>query len=507
MILKLSLGWNRILPRHDLIVSQNSFVECSILQNYVCRDNKIKKIGGTNRYNQATLSKPITWSKRSYHKLGDGSFVKRTFCFSNGTIYHGNDTTGIMASAQAGFYASAIPLDMTIQVSENSILYLFTGHDTPYKYNGNGSYVWEKSGLSAEIIAGIVHLDRAFYIKENSSEIDYSETLLPETIEDTLITGNDKNSVNRAIVLGADESIFIFKNNSIYQLYGRTPSSFQLRLVTDKYGLASKRAIHQVGSGFIFLNELDNELYFFGGSESSIMNLTEKNVRLREILNLTDDAITNTCMSVHDGLFRFAFQHRESVIDANNCELIYCISEPRPDGLPKWSLIKGSNVNCYTLLNQQGDGNKLITGRSDIGCLMYHNRGFDFDGNAIETIMRTAEVVVSEDEEMIFPEFFVKAKPGSVNVNSTFRYFLNGRVSDRGETSQSMDGETNTVGTIKLQKGDLFNDRIISLCNYRRGNSISFEWYDYANGTDLELYSIAFKGIPRGKIRNQLVGK
>lgn len=505
MELKFSLGWNRVSPPHEVIY-QKPFIQCTELQNYICKDNRIKKIGGTVAYNNSVLANSIVWAKRSYHKLGDNTFVKRTLCFSNGVLYSGDDVTGTLTSRQIGLSPESIMTDMTIQVSGNSILYIFTGEDRPYKYNGNGSYVWEKTVLDADITMGAVHLERGWYIHKNTSFLDYSiPTDNPEEIEDTIIVGNDKDSVNMAMALGADEAFYVFKNNSIYQLYGRTPSTFQVRLVTNKYGLAARKGICPVGSGFIFLNEFDKELYFFGGTEASIQSLTEKNIKLREIIDLTQDSISNVRMVTHNDLFRFTFQHRESAGDYNNCELVYTLSEPTFDGLPKWSLIKGSNVASYSVWNQQGDKNELVTGRSDTGKLMYHNQGWDFDGTAIETIARTGEVTLSEDMVCKLLDIYVKFHPGSVSNKPLFRYYMNGRFTDRGEENQSMEGETRTVGIIKVQKSYLFNDSIAPLTEYSRGNSVSFEVYDNNLSNEMELYSISFQIRKLYKIRNQLV--
>ena len=498
-------SWNRVTPPHEFLVNANNEIQCSVLQNYIYRDKHIKKTRGTAAYNLTALENKIPWVKRSYHLRGDNSVTKKTFCFSNGIIYYGDDALGTLTQTKSGLFQGALPTDMTIQVAENSILFLFPGEGKPVKYDGNGSFQWEDTVLDVDIVMGVEHLERAFYIKKNSSYLDYSETLLPESIEDTILIGNDKNGVNMAMIKGADDSFFIFKNNSIYQLLGRTPSTFQVRRVTDKYGLASKRGICAVGSGFVFLNEFDKELYFFSGSEQSIRSLTEKEIRLREILNLTEDALKNVCMTVHNGLFRFAFQYVDSFYDYNNCELVYPIAEPQESGLPHWSLIEGTNVLSYSVWNEQGDKNELVSGRSDVGKLMYHNRGVDFDNNAIETQVRTGEVIASEDMVGRFNGFFIKGKPGSANKTVTFRYFLNGRFSDRGEHNLSTKGETRTIGTVILQMSNLFNDRIRPFVNYSRGNSISFELYDFQNGTDLELYSISFGFNPLYKLRNQYV--
>ena len=502
------LGWNRVSPTQELLSTQDGFVEFSELTNYVARNKKIKKIGGTVAYNSTSLGTlSVPWVERSYHIQGDGTIVNRTHVFYNGSIYSGDDVAGTFTEREKDLTANTIPTSFSMQVAGNSILFFLTGADKIRTYDGNGSFAWNESDLDAvDYDTGVVHLDRAWYIKKQTSQVDYSEALLPETIEDSIIVGQDKDSFNRAMVIGANETLYIFKNNSIYQLYGRTPATFQLREVTDKYGLAAKRAIYPVANGFVFLDEFTKELYFFGGTEASIKPLTEDKVRLREIIDLTTDSIANTTMTMHDGLFRFAFQHKEDVDvgDYNRSELIYPIHEPGPDGLPKWSLIRGTNVLSYSNWNKYGDKEELVTGRSDIGKIMYHNRGFDFDGNSILTVARTAEVTASEDKVVRFTGFYVKGKPGSINTTSLFRYYVNGKFSDRGEHVLNLDGEVRLVGEMSIQTQSLFNDRINPFTASNRGNSISFEIRDDNNATELEIYSIAFKAAERYKIRNQL---
>ena len=86
-----------------------------------------------------------------------------------------------------------------------------------------------------------------------------------------------------------------------------------------------------------------------------------------------------------------------------------------------------------------------------------------------------------------------------------FRYFINGRYSNRGEANLSTVGETRTLGELKISTQSIFNDRIIPLTEYSRGNSISFELYQNELGTDLEIYSIALTAVKKYKIRNQYI--
>lgn len=518
MIIKFGLGLNRVNPRRELLQTQDGFIECSELQNMLARDKKITKIGGTERYNgisdtSVTLDDKIPWVHRSYHKRADNTFRKVVFCFSNGAIYSGNDVTGVLTSRKSGFTATAIPMSATMQVSGNSILYVYMGEeltDEVHSYDGNGAFQFEKTTLNEDlgrvIESGVVHLDRMWYVSKTSSTLAYSTTLKPEDLSTDaadIIIGQETDSVIRRVMVGANETLYIFKNQSIWQLFGRTVSTFQFRQITDKYGLASKRGIHPVGSGFIFLNEFDNELYFFGGTEASIRPLTEDEIRLRDIIDKTQ--IGNAVMTVHQGLFRFAFKHTDDSIYQDR-ELIYPINEPSQNGLPKWSMTKGAKILSYSLWNQQGDRDELVTGRSDLGRLVYHNRGRNFDELAMEVIVRTKEIVASEDKVMRFNGFMIKGHPGLVNKTITFEYFLNERFSIGGSADLSVEGERRSLASMSIPTQALFNDRIIPLHARSLGNSISFKLSDSTLNSDIEIYSIAFTAKERYKIRNQLVG-
>jgi len=508
MKINLSLGWCRTKPPHLVRMGQDGFIQCTKLQNFLIQDNCIRKVGGMEAYNSTSLgAMGIPFALRSYHIRADGELVKRTHIYYDGALKYGDEVAGNFKNTNmTNLSKSALPMYFTIQIAGNSVVYLMTGKDRVRKYDGNNAFSWEECAGDLKTVfdyeSGTVHLDRAWYIVKGSSQIDYSNSLDPEHIADTVTIGSDKDSFCVRFVEGAGETLYVFKNNAIYQLYGRTPAQFEFRKITDKYGLASKRGIYPVGGGFVFLNTFDKELYFFGGTEAGIQPLTEEDIRLRDLMDTSPDALNNVCMTVHKGFFRFAFQDMDSAFDNNNCELVYNIHDPSAGGLPKWSLIKGTNVWCYSVWDNYGD-DALVTGRTDIGKLMYHNRTNDFDGDAIECIVRTGEVTFSEDSIGRINDFYIKAKPGAYGVNSLFRYYMNGRYSVRADEEQSMRGETRDLGSIHISQQAIFNDNITAFVDYSRGNSVSCEIYDYNTGTTLELYSIAFKVQKRYKIRSQ----
>jgi len=210
-------------------------------------------------------------------------------------------------------------------------------------------------------------------------------------------------------------------------------------------------------------------------------------------------------MTVHQGLFRFAFKHTNDSIYQDR-ELIYPIAEPGADGLPKWSMIKGSGVLSYSLWNQQGDRDELVTGHSRYGRILYHNRDHNFDEQPIETIAWTKDIVASEDKVARFKGFMVKGKPSQRKSTVTFEYLLDGRITYEGTGALDVSGERRGIASMSIPTQVMFNTRIIPLHKYSLGNSLSFRITDSSSNSTMEIYSISVKAQERYKIRTNKVG-
>ena len=202
MKIKLASGWDRVSSPEELAIGQDGFAKCRELLNYVVRNKRCKKIGGTEQYSSAKSGvSNFPWVHRSYHKRADGTFRKVVFCFGNGAIYSGNDVTGTLTSRKSGFTPTAVPTHATMQVSGNSVMYVFFGElltDEVHSYNGNGSYNFIKTSLNEDlgrvIESGIVHLDRMLYVSKKSSTLAMSKTLKPESLAIDIIVGKERDS-------------------------------------------------------------------------------------------------------------------------------------------------------------------------------------------------------------------------------------------------------------------------------------------------------------------------
>lgn len=499
-------GLNTVDPSHRIADGQ-----CSVLQNLIPSLGKIYKFPGTQRYTPTPLINPITWAERYYGIKADGSFVKKTFCFSNGIIYAVDDVTGALTSVQEGFNTNVRPESVVIQVAENSLMFFFTGEDVPYYYDGNGANQWYKSSITYKFQQGVCWLDRLWAFEKNASTLYYSKTLFPENLTDTtdagsIIIGNDKDSFSRRIVLLGD-TLFIFKNNGIYYIEGRTPSTFAARLVTDKYGLAAKRGITKVLSALAFVNEFDKEVYSFGGTETSI-KLLSREVEFSKLADHTK--IENICCVEHKNLFRLSYQPSYAASDSlyNSDEICYPTQEINSRKQPKWCISHGANIGCYSVWDRQGDKNELVTGRSDTGLLMYHYRGHNWDNTAMEIRIRTKDKVYFEGRNCRFNYFIIDGSPQQ-DKTITLRWYLNSRLygyTKVGSNTTLLDGEEQTIAAMNFTTQARFNKRIVPSIVYAKSNSLSLEVEDSTLNADFELYSIIVDYEISHIIRTSLVG-
>lgn len=499
-------GLNRVDPSHRILDGQ-----CSVLENVIPDTAKLYSFGGTNRYNLTALSEKIMWAERYYGKRADETFIKKTFCYSGGGIYVGDDVTGVLTLKHSGFEKDVFPESCMMQVSGNSIMFLFNGKDYPYYYDGNDSGQWYKSAITYKFQQGINWLDRLWAFESNKSTLYYSKTLFPENFTDTtdagsFIVGNDKDSFIRRIVLLGD-TLFIFKNNSIYYIEGRTPSTFAVRLVSDKYGLAAQRGLCKVLSGINFVNEMDKEIYSFGGTETSIKEISSE----IEFSTLVDQTkVENICCVEHGGLFRLSYQPSEAASDSlyNSDEVCYKTNVINKYRLPRWCISHGANINCYSVWNRQSDRNELVTSRSDVGLLMYHYRGHNWDDVPMVYKIRTKDKVYYEGFNTRFNYFIIDGLPQQ-DKSVTLRWYINSRntgVTKVHSKTLALDGEEQVLAGMNFTTQARFNKRIVPRIDYAKGNSLSLEIEGNTSNLNFELYSIIVDLEKGDIIRTNLVG-
>lgn len=346
---------------------------------------RLKKHPGSDRLNATAVStSPFVWGTRYYSKISD----RHTFGFSGGKIYFIDDN-GNSQSAQTGFSSIAYPCSTQFRVSEQDVLYFSEGISTGmYSYDGNTSYTFKKEvGVSLNFVGMLAHLDRNFAFEEDSDFLYFSKNLEPTNFTDSTDAGQIQIGPERGAKIQAiailNETIYIFKTDSIWVLTGNTPSSFSVQKVSPVLGVAARRSVQNTEAGIIFLGS-DFEFYSFGGTIESIKLLSydlavggDFTKDLVPIINR--DRMPQVSSVYHNHIYRCSIVENGEVV--NNLE--YCFNTINETDF----ITRGNNVACYFVWNRLPDKQELLTGRADNGYIMYQYRGLNWDNDDTTSTM------------------------------------------------------------------------------------------------------------------------
>ena len=483
-------GLNRVLPSHELPPGQ---LQKSM--NMYPTHGVLKKVEGTERYNLDSLGNhPITWVHRYYGRKADGQKVKKVFCFYDDAIYVGNDQARTLSAVESGFNKGGYPSSEIIQVGGNARMYFFNeGKDVPYYYEGGTGNTFYQSAITLQPIMGVAWLDRLWVFEENSNVLYYSKNLDPENFTDSTDAGEIQIGISkREIIMGIiryNDTLYIFSDRKIYYISGRTPSTFSVREIHANLGLGATHALCAVEASIVFMGS-DFELYSFDGSLASIRCISLE-LNFRDMINpLKAERVV---CGYHNDLLRVSFEpfSQESTTVFNSDELITNVKDFGQNGQPKWGHARGTNVSCYSVWNRFGDRNELVTGRSDnTGCLMFHGRTNNFDGQAIEIQARTRDIVASLDTNVRIPTIYVNGKTNGENT-IVVRSYLDTRNSEYSTNDISQEGEVYTLGFIRIAQQAAFNERMQLDIDKSKGQMISIEIWNNTLDRDIQIYSFS----------------
>jgi hypothetical protein len=479
-------------------------------QNFILRDGTAWQMPGTNRYNQTALTGIIRMIARYYGVKADGSFVKNMFVFSNGKLYLGNDVTGVLEMVKDGLYNfPCYPETLTLQVAGNSRMYFYDGNNYPVYYEGDDEGTIHDSSITYKFVQAVVKDDRVWGFEKNSSTLVFSRNLYPEDYSATyageIIIGNERDSfIRRIALLGND--LYIFKNDSIWVLRGSTKATYDVDVVIPNMGLLAQRALCMVGSAIVLVCQQDKEIYQFNGTP--IMKCLSSKMLGNEhgFSDMLDIVHTDDIVCIWDminSLFRLSYKNIETDTAFMNHEVIFPTNEANEDGSPKWSETKGARVFFYSLWDRQGD-HTLVTSRSDLGYLEYHNRGSDWDEMPMECIIATDDIIPKDGVNQQFDSLMIRGLPSkdTIQVNT----YLNSRHSSYSSTDMSDLGERQTLGSLSMSTQSVFNNWLPIPSNQNIGESICVEVYTNEKGKHIELDDLVIDYTERDDVQSALVG-
>lgn len=475
---------------------------------------KVKKFPGSTRYNSTSVGdEAVTWAARYYTKANK----RRNYFFSNGVLYHIDDL-GTTTTVGSFFSMEAYPVSVEMRVSDIDILYFTDGVNGMYSYDGNTSNTFTpETNVNLNFVGMVSWLDRLWGFEEDSEDLYFSVNLDPTNFTDStdagIITIGAKRGSKIQQIIVYQETLFIFKTDSIWVIEGRTPSEFSVREVHPSMGLAARRSLVECGSVLIGLMS-DYEVYSFGGTQSSMKLLTydiglsgglvDTNENLLPIINT--DRMEQVCAIYHNFMYRMSFVSNESDAPIHNTyEYVFnTINETD-------AFTKGNNVGCYLKYDRIPDTAVLITGRSDIGRLMRQYSGLNWDDDAEGASMRLIHQTAFYGLEG--PRNFrvrrVWGNFGVLGANALpIRMLIDGRTALSDSTTDNLDtqGETKTVGPLRIQSQASVTSRQIPRHANAKCQSFSLLIDETLSDRDIEFSSFDCEIISKNNKRSKKIG-
>ena len=463
------------------------------------KQKRNRKVAGANRHSLVDTGDYYVSGIRYYIN----STQRKTFTLNNGRIYqiddNGNEsiTTPVFAPTAVGCWEQ-------MKVSGNNILYFSEGVNTGmYSYDGNmGNVFTKEAAVTLNFVQMLGHLDRLWGFEEDSETLHGSQNLdftdftdATDSIE--IIVGAKRGSKIMAIAI-LQGTLFIFKQDSIWALYGRSPSDFEVREVTPRLGVAARRSVVNTDNGIIFLGS-DFEFHFFGGTLDSLQMLSY-NVAIGGDLtkNLTPiinrDKADQSVAVYHNKVYRCSIV--ESGRTTNNLE--WCFSTVNQID---W-FRRDFNVSCYIPWDRSPDKQELLFGRRDVGYMMQDYQGLNVDNGAASPTMpiklQTKFVGSGEPRNIRFKRAWMNF--GVLDSAEPLRvyYYLDTRLnqSSSGNDTWATRGEF-TVGIGNTSSQRAISPRVNIDYGKGRGQNISFKIDHTGINIDCELSSIDVEAIVR----------
>lgn len=475
-------------------------------------NKRVKKLAGSDRLNATNAGNgPIVWIYRYYNKTP----VARIFFFGAGTLYY-SDENGNVTTLISTFDPNAYPSAVEMRISGNDVLYFSEGINTGmYSYDGNNGNTFLKEGSVTLNFVGMVSwLDRLWGFEENSEILYFSKNLVPTNFTDStdagqITIGPKRGSKIQAIAI-MNETLYIFKSDSIWELNGRTPSEFQVNETHPSLGLAARRSLVYVESALVgFMS--DYELHEFNGTQQA--KLLTYDVALNGDLTKDLNPIVNTtrldqiCATYFDFTYRMAFTGMDQTSNPTLNMMEYCINMVNQVDY----FTRGNNVSAYCVFDRPPDTKTLLTGRSDAGYLMKQFNGLNWDNNAATPTMLIK----------LQTKFFGLNSPHNIRIrrywgnfgvlgalNIGIRLFLDGRNATTDSTQDELitQGETKSFMAIRLNSQTAITSRQIPRHNNSKGQNFSLMISEEINNRDLQFSSFFAEIITKNVKRNQRVG-
>lgn len=473
--------------------------------NWLARDGVLRKPKGHESV-ITDLSDIPRWIGR-YTTIESGAIAPKTFVYTqDGVIRILDDEAGTSSEVKTLLNQNAYPKHTLFKTGDQNKLFFVDG-EFLYSHDGNNDNLFLKvtledaGGNSVAPIDLIEHKDRLLVISKKSLFI--SKNLAPEVFDDAtdsieIIVGSGKGT-NLAL-RKIEDKLYIFNTEGIFVLDGDVisalASTFEVRLIDDRR-IISGRTATMVEKAIVFLAD-DYELWSWDGSASRMLTYKYK---LKDFVNTYQDMLEKAVAIYEDNYYKMSFVEKG---DAEpNTEIWWDAFEDKID------VVKGRHVSCYMNTDPTIEAGYVELGQSNASTIMRDRRSNDFNGVAIATRLGTRDLTLIKGFNVRFLAFYFQFMPTGIR-ELVVRYLLDGRSSNPtgsdAHWTQSLRGETKTVGMIEIQNQAQATGRVRPKINYARGESIAFEIIEATLGLKADFVGIGIDFIRKHKSKGIKIG-
>lgn len=496
-------GINRRFPENRLTgKSKNKDIQkVQALNNALSLDGRIGIVGGASRYDNTAKVGNGQWAKRIYYQDGmdDKKFL---FVVIGGRIYKGDDATSTLTqvsinnSLDIQMSTTFYPIHTTVKVGGNVCVYMVDGKYF-YRFTGNASGNWDRlpipNDLDGNPIAPVFvaeWLDRLCVLTQKNNILLMSNNLNPDVFDDpadSILLETPPGNGGYPVALKKYRGVLhIFHNDYFVPVTGSSPSTFGIRPgdLAEGYGTEAPRSVILVKDlGIGFLNSKDNEFYTtLGTLDSTKSTPLSYEINLSTLIDPVKSQDTVCHLDTALNCIRIAYFASGGTTLGD--EEIYSLTEE------KWcGQTRGRNVSCYSQWDGLGDDNRLLTGRSDSGLIMVNNASLNFDDAAIHMKIILASYAPEDPFDCQFETIFVEGK-SQTSQTVSFNYYLDSRITTRGEEQVPLQGEIFNVGLIEIAEQTIMINRFIPLIDRSKARMIRFEIESNVVNTVFEFYQI-----------------
>lgn len=471
-------------------------------------DKRNRKVAGASRFSDTNTGTFYNSGIRYYAKKN----VRKTFAHNLGKLYHISDN-GTESEVLSAFVSSAIPCWENMRISDVDVLYVSEGGTTGmYSHDGNIANTFTKeTAVSVNLVGMISHLDRMFGFEEDSEDLLFSKNLTPTNFTDStdagIITIGPKRGSKIMALSLMFGTLYIFKQDSIWRLIGRTPSEFQVEEVHPYLGVSGRYSVVNTDNGVIFCGS-DFEFYFFGGTIQSTVMLSYKLAfsgdATKNLLPLINRSNPDNMRAVyHNKIYRCAYTGNGETTNAWE----YCFNTINETDF----LTYGFNISCYIPWIRHPDLNELLTGRIDLGRLMKMNIDLNVDNDATSPSMafrlKTKFVGSDEPRNIRFKRvYFNCGVLGASQIKCFYLIDCRSARSDAADDSWVSLGETKTLSSVlTISSQTVVSSRKNLDYGKSKGQNISFQIDEDMANVDFELASISVEFITKSMKKSEKV--